>query len=134
MDERSVSSTRFARAAALAVMFCMLGSGYVSAAPHIVFRGLVSADAAAPPTDAYCRTNYGAACYSPQEIRTAYGLNGLIDAGMVGAGQTIIVIESYGSPTIAADLSTFDAGYGLPDPPSLTVLAPLGTVPWNPAL
>jgi subtilase family serine protease len=115
-------------------MFCMLGSGYISAAPQIVFRGLVSADAAAAPTDAFCRANFFAACYSPQEIRTAYGLNGLIDAGMVGAGQTIIVIESYGSPTIAADLSTFDAGYGLPDPPSLTVLAPLGTVPWNPAL
>jgi hypothetical protein len=105
-----------------------------SAAPQIVFRGLVSADAAAAPTDAFCRANFFAACYSPQEIRTAYGLNGLIDAGMVGTGQTIIVIESYGSPTIAADLSTFDAGYGLPDPPSLTVLAPLGTVPWNPAL
>jgi len=65
-------------------------------------------------------------------MRTAYGLNGLIDAGMVGAGQTIVIIDSYGSPTIAADLSTFDAGYGIPDPPSLTVLAPLGTVPWDP--
>jgi subtilase family serine protease len=65
-------------------------------------------------------------------MHTAYGLNGLIDAGMVGAGQTIVIIDSYGSPTIAADLAAFDAGYGLPDPPSFKVIAPLGTVPFDP--
>jgi len=47
--------------------------------------------------------------------------------------QTIVIIDSYGSPTIAADLATFDQGFGLPDPPSFAVLAPLGTVPWNPS-
>ena len=31
---------------------------------------------------------------------------------MVGAGQTIVIIDSYGSPTIPADLAAFDAGYG----------------------
>jgi subtilase family serine protease len=67
-------------------------------------------------------------------MRRAYGLNGLIDSGLVGAGQTIVIIDSYGSPTIKADLHTFDEGYGLPDPPSFTVLAPLGEVPWNPTL
>ena len=40
--------------------------------------------------------------------------------------------NSFGSPTIAQDLQTFDADYGLPDPPSFTVLAPLGTVPFDP--
>lgn len=114
-----------------AAMCCMLAAGYASAAPHIRFNGLVKDSA---PTDAYCRANYGAACYSPQEMRTAYGLNGLIDAGMVGAGQTIVIIDSYGSPTLAADLAAFDAAYGLPNPPSLQVLAPLGSVPWNPTL
>jgi hypothetical protein len=65
-------------------------------------------------------------------MRRAYGIDGLIDAGFVGAGQTIVIIDSYGSPTIRADLSVFDQGYGLPDPPSFTVLAPRGSVPWNP--
>src|SRR5579862_9839996 len=32
------------------------------------------------------------------------------------------------------DLAAFDAGFGLPNPPSFTVLSPLGTVPWNPTL
>ncbi|MGA2191219.1 MAG: S53 family peptidase [Steroidobacteraceae bacterium] len=121
-----------ARVAALAMMFCTLVGGYASARPNVVVKGLLSKDVAGPPGYNYCTHNFGEPCYSPQQIRTAYGLNGLIDAGMVGAGQTIILIESYGSPTIAADLEAFDAGYGLPNPPSLTVLAPLGTVPWDP--
>jgi len=90
---------------------------------------LVSAQ---PPTDAYCRANYDVPCYSPQEIQTAYGLSSILDAGYTGAGQTIIIIGSFGSPTIAQDLQTFDADYGLRDPPSFTVLAPLGTVPFDP--
>jgi subtilase family serine protease len=84
------------------------------------------------PTDAFCRDNSGFPCYSPQEMRKAYGITAILDAGYTGSGQTIIIIDSFGSPTIAQDLKTFDAGYGLPDPPSFTVLAPLGTVPFNP--
>src|SRR5271155_3549924 len=132
MDKRRLSSARFARAATFFAMCFVLGSGYVSAAQHVLIRGLVSTDAQAPPTYADCVAAYGVPCYSPQEMRKGYGLNGLIKAGFVGAGQTIVIIDSYGSPTIAADLATFDAGYGLPAPPSLTVLAPLGTVPWDP--
>ena len=55
-----------------------------------------------------------------------------LNAGYTGVGETIIIIVSFGSPTIAQDLQTFDADYGLPDPPSFTVLAPLGTVPFDP--
>jgi subtilase family serine protease len=84
------------------------------------------------PTDASCRANLGVPCYSPQEMRKAYGVTPILEAGYTGAGQTIIIIDSFGSPTIASDLHSFDVGYGLPDPPSLTVLAPLGTVPFDP--
>ena len=134
MNWRSASGARFARAAILAAMsLCfMLGSGFVSAKPHVLIKGLAKAGTQ-PPTDEECISDiFGFPCYSPQMIRTAYGLNGLIDSGLVGAGQTIVIIDSYGSPTLAADLSVFDAGYGLPDPPSLTVLSPLGTVPFDP--
>jgi subtilase family serine protease len=84
------------------------------------------------PTDAYCRDNYGFPCYSPQEIQNSYGLTSILDAGYTGAGETIVIIDSFGSPTITQDLHTFDVDYGLPDPPSFTVLAPLGTVPFDP--
>jgi subtilase family serine protease len=40
-----------------------------------------------------------------------------------------VVVDSFGSPTIAADLHTFDTTYGLPDPPSLKVIQPAGPVP-----
>jgi subtilase family serine protease len=84
------------------------------------------------PTDAQCRAEIGVPCYSPQEIRHAYGVDQLINRGYDGQGQTIVIFDSYGSPTIASDLQNFDAGYGLPNPPSFTILSPLGTVPNDP--
>jgi subtilase family serine protease len=84
------------------------------------------------PTDAACRAVLDTPCYSPQEIQNAYGLTPILSAGYTGSGETIIIIDSFGSPTIAQDLETFDADYGLPDPPSFTVLAPLGTLPFDP--
>jgi len=65
-------------------------------------------------------------------MHNAYGLTPLLSAGYTGVCQTIIIISSFGSPTITQDLKTFDATFGLPDPPSFTVLAPLGTVPFDP--
>jgi subtilase family serine protease len=82
-----------------------------------------------PPTDSQCRQDDGIPCYSPQEIRNAYDVTPLINAGYTGKGQSIVIIDSYGSPTIQSDLRTFDQGYGLPDPPSFKIVSPLGTVP-----
>lgn len=130
----SASHARLVLAAVLTLICSSLVCDVASAAPFSILRQLMSRDANQPPTDAFCRATFDAPCYSPQEIRTAYGMNGLIDSGMVGAGETIVIIDSYGSPTIAADLAAFDAGFGIPDPPSFKVLSPLGTVPWNPTL
>ena len=82
-----------------------------------------------PPTSAQCLAALGVPCYDPQQIRAAYGVDSLINTGYSGAGETIVLIESYGSPTLAADLEQFDTDFGLPDPPSLTVLAPIGPIP-----
>jgi subtilase family serine protease len=90
------------------------------------------ATSAQAPTDALCREYVGVPCYSPQEMQRAYGLTPILKAGYTGVGQTIIIVDSFGSPTIAQDLQAFDAAYGLPDPPSFTVQAPLGTVPFDP--
>ncbi len=84
------------------------------------------------PSNATCLANYGIACYAPSDIHNAYGITPLLAAGYTGWGQTIVIIDSYGSPTIEQDLKTFDAAFGLPDPPSFKVLAPLGTVPFDP--
>lgn len=49
--------------------------------------------------------------YSPAQIKKAYGIDQL---SKTGAGQTIALIEAYGSPTITSDLNTFDQQFGLP--------------------
>lgn len=127
-------STTLARKLALVMLPSLFISAQGIAAPQIRVGDAVQlGTTATPPTDAQCRARARPhPCYSPQEIRTAYGLTPLIEAGMVGTGQTIVLIESFGSPTIANDLAVFDQGYGLPDPPSLKVIAPLGAVPFDP--
>jgi len=52
--------------------------------------------------------------YSPSNIYTAYNLNGLYAEGYDGAGQTIVLIEYCGSPTILNDANTFSERFGLP--------------------
>src|ERR1700733_10072851 len=56
--------------------------------------------------------------YTPAEIHTAYNLTGLYNEGFDGSGQTIVIIDWCGSPTIRADANTFSAAYGLPPLPS----------------
>lgn len=48
--------------------------------------------------------------------------NGLTASASNGAGQTIAIICSGGDSNVAADLAIFDARFGLPAPPSLTVV------------
>ena len=74
----------------------------------------------------------GLPCYGPSAIRTAYGLNRLIDAGFNGAGKTIVILDAFGSPTALADLQAFDAAFGLPNPPSFTVVTMPGTPAFDP--
>jgi subtilase family serine protease len=100
-----------------------------TAAPTFRINDQVKGVVAQLPTPAQCEAEYGIGCFGPQQIRTAYGLHRLIDAGYDGAGQTIVLIESYGSPTLEADLQQFDAEFGLPPPPSLKVIAPIGAIP-----
>jgi subtilase family serine protease len=107
----------------------LLAAAAAGAAPTVRVGGQATAGGQQPPTNAFCLANIGVPCYGPQDIRTAYGLNGLINSGNIGTGQSIVLIESYGSPTIATDLHQFDTDFGIPDPPSLKVMAPLGTVP-----
>src|SRR5262249_39482904 len=59
--------------------------------------------------------------YSPSEVRTAYGLNALYQAGFDGTGETIVITDAYGSRTIAQDAALFSAVYGLP-PVNLTIV------------
>ena len=81
-----------------------------------------------PPTTASCEAQFDIACYSPIQLQAAYGLKPLFAKGVDGAGQTIVIVDAYGSPTIQSDLGVFDQTFGIPAPPSLTVIQPAGPV------
>jgi subtilase family serine protease len=81
----------------------------VSANDHIA--GVHSA----PIPTSQCVTQIGIHCYSPLQYRTAYDLNPLYARGVTGKGRTIVIVDSYGSPTIQNDLQVFDKQWGLPD-------------------
>lgn len=127
---------------ALAFVVCsvagsqLLSSGSAVAArnpaPSIVIRpGIVYADGAAsgPTSTAFCEKKYHIACYEPFQLQRAYNEGPLFDKGIDGQGQTIIIVDAFGSPTVAHDLGVFDKTFGLPAPPSLTVIQPAGAIP-----
>jgi subtilase family serine protease len=88
---------------------------------------------AQPPNTDQCIQATGLACYSPLQYETAYNMKSLYSSGLTGAGKTIVLVDSFGSPTIKSDLSTFDQAYGLPAPPSFKIIQPAGKVPpFNP--
>ena len=75
----------------------------------------------------------GIACYSPRQVERAYDLPPLYARGLDGRGRTIVIVDPFGSPTLRHDLRVFDRAFGLPGPPSLRVLQPVGKVPpFNP--
>src|SRR5207248_5013924 len=43
-----------------------------------------------------------------------------------GTGQTIAIVDAFSQPHIAGDLQAFDSTFGLPAPPSFTVLNQTG--------
>src|SRR5215467_3491981 len=75
-----------------------------------------------PPSTASCERSYRIACYSPSQLRRAYRLPELLSEGITGQGQTIVIVDSFGSPTVRRDLQVFDAAFHLPPPPALTVI------------
>lgn len=74
----------------------------------------------------------GLYCYDPLTIRAAYGVQSLIDSGANGAGQTIVILDAFGSPTIQSDLLDFDSLFGIPAPPSFAIVTMPGTPAFDP--
>src|SRR5580704_4875183 len=82
-----------------------------------------------PSDTAQCQQTFHINCYNPGQIQQAYDLPTLYSRGITGKGATIVVVDPYGSPTIASDLRTFDREEAIPDPPSLRIIRPAGRVP-----
>jgi subtilase family serine protease len=67
--------------------------------------------------------------YTPAQIRAAYFLNPLLHKGINGTGESIVIVDSFGSPTIRHDLKVFDRQFKLSPPRSLTIIHPAGPIP-----
>lgn len=69
----------------------------------------------------------GTHCYTPQQIDNAYNIRPLLEKGITGAGQTIVVIGDGASAHLSSDLTFYDHLYRLPDA-KRTVLIPFGNL------
>jgi subtilase family serine protease len=81
-------------------------------------------------------------CYGPRQLRVAYGIQPLLDRGITGRGQTVVLLEFPPAAAVAGaqvpavsdirqDLARFDSAFGLPAA-SLQVVNTLAHVasPW----
>ena len=102
----------------------------VAVAPDEPDQAAIPADSAACVTPAPVFKSAFVHCYAPSDIYAAYGVDALQSGGTTGAGQTIVIVDSYGSPTALQDLQVFSTTFGLPQP-DLTIIHPDGTPPFN---
>jgi subtilase family serine protease len=59
-------------------------------------------------------TSFASCTYLPSELWTALGLDEVFAAGYNGAGETIVLVEGYGYPTLEKDANEFYKLAGLP--------------------
>ncbi|MFG2196123.1 S8 family serine peptidase [Streptomyces sp. NPDC048639] len=67
-----------------------------------------------PLTLTQCRTRLGVACYTPRQIRTAYGLTGKRVGHLTGKDVTVVTGIGVIPKTIQHDLDVFSDRFGLP--------------------
>ncbi|MGC8633984.1 MAG: S53 family peptidase [Candidatus Limnocylindrales bacterium] len=83
------------------------------------------------PSPSTCVAQDGLACYTPQILHQAYNIPWTINGQWAGTGEQVAIIDAYGSPTVASDLATYSAEFGLPAA-DLHVYYPQGAPTYNP--
>ncbi|MFH7336117.1 S8 family serine peptidase [Streptomyces sp. KHY 26] len=82
------------------------------AAPAIAGHTLAH-DVDSPLSIAQCQAKWHINCYTPLQYRTAYRLGALYREGITGKGRTIVIVDSFGSPTIQHDLDVYSKQFGM---------------------
>jgi hypothetical protein len=146
MEAEQMKRRHFAWAALSALtLLAIAAAGGQSTLRHgggpLAVHPVMGEEATAPTPTSVCKTVRHIRCYSPAQFRKAYNLNGLNAAGIDGSGETIAIVDSFGSPTIVNDLHQFDQTFGVANPygvpvdtaiatdPQLTVITPAGAPP-----
>jgi hypothetical protein len=91
-------------------------------------RSLLATPDQVPPITSQCEATFQLDCFLPSQLQGIYNLPYLYGKNITGKSSTIVIIDAYGSPTISADLSTFDVNASVPDPPSFRIQR-VGAVP-----
>jgi subtilase family serine protease len=89
--------------------------------PAVAGQTMLQLQSPSPLSTARCLATIKLRCYSPLQYRTAYNLDPLYRDNITGQGETIMIVDSFGSPRIKPDLAYFDRQWGLPSPPALNV-------------
>jgi subtilase family serine protease len=147
VSEEQGDAMRLGRKAALAVGSCAVIAAFgglagasmptvaaavVQPVPFVTGPILAAGQFPQPLTTAECEADLHIACYQPFQLQRAYDLAPLFSRGIEGQGETIVIVDAFGSPTIASDLQTFDSAFGLPNPPSFRVITPEGPITTTP--
>ncbi|MET9534844.1 MULTISPECIES: S53 family peptidase [unclassified Streptomyces] len=82
------------------------------AVPAVAGHQLVSGVSSPLPTE-QCQAKWKIACYTPIQYRQAYHLNPLYKSGVTGKGRTIVIVDSFGSPTVQHDLDVYSKQFGM---------------------
>jgi subtilase family serine protease len=124
---------KFSLVLAGALIAALLLAAVASAYPELRRTPRVALPRSTPPTTAECVAEEEFACYDPSQIETAYNMKALYAQADEGQGETIVIVDSFGSPTIQKDLKHFDKAFHLAEPPALEVIQPAGAVkPFEP--
>ena len=95
----------------------------IGASPKLAYAGQASRSTGLFTCQAPASATNVVPCFGPQQIRAAYD----VPSNLTGAGQTIVIIDAFGDPTVQNDLNTFDAQFGIPNT-TINVINPFGAV------
>lgn len=109
----ALSAAALTAAAPAGVSAAAPAAAHTKVVPAVVGHALVRG-VSSPLSNAQCQANWQINCYNPLQYRAAYDLNALYRKGITGKGRTIVIVDSYGSPTVQHDLDTYSKQFGLP--------------------
>ena len=115
--------TALAALAVLAIATSSSASGSLLTLPAVQGPSISSLNGATAVSKGCLFASQGLSCYGPYELGKAYNF----PSNLNGRGQTIIIVDAYGSPTIQSDLASFDTYFSVPPPPSFKIINARGT-------
>ena len=103
-------------------------AGFAPAIPPLPSGNVVASYTGVTYLDPTTTSNRKACGYTAKQLVQHYGLAQAHAAGWTGKGQTIVIVDAFGSPTLAADVDTFSKTMELPamNAKSLQVVYPDG--------